>query len=249
MPRPKKSTLTNSMVNKEMVELQNKNELIDLEQFYVNGKLENVEQLVEMKKKELVEKIQEYDRLMTIEITNDVGEVISTKRKQTNPYLISTYFFKTINPLTSLEPEYSAEKLAIVWDLYMYLIEQVNIEIGFMQPTISHFCKFAGISVNTFKNYKTRGTKEMQILANKISDETFNGNVLLAQNRQLSDRSTALRVKVENEVQEKPQVRVNVNVNEDIDLDQIASRLHELSNFKNNRKQITNEPIEGDFYE
>ena len=102
---------------------------------------------------------------------------------------------------------------------------------------------------NTFKNYKTRRTKEMQILANKISDETFNGNVLLAQNRQLSDRSTALRVKVENEVQEKPQVRVNVNVNEDIDLDQIASRLHELSNFKNNRKQITNEPIEGDFYE
>jgi hypothetical protein len=160
-----------------------------------------------------------------------------------NPYLVSLFFFKTINPLTSVEPEYSPEKLSIVWDLYMYLIEQVNLNICVMQPTISQFCKFAGISVNTFKNYKTVGTAEMQILANKISDATFDSNILLAQNSILKDRSTMMRVKVENEVQEKPQVRVNVNVNEEVDLGQIASRLQEISSFKKT-KNVLKEPIE-----
>lgn len=234
MTKPKK-TLNDSAVNKEIQALEKKNELINLENFYVNGKLENMEQIVEMKKNELVDKINEFQSQ-----ENYMAKM--------NPYLVSTYFFKTINPLTSVEPEYSPEKLAIVWDLYMYLIEQVNMNICVLQPTISHFCKFAGISVNTFKNYKTRGTYEMQVLANKISDTTFDSNILLAQNNVLKDRSTIMRVKVENEVQEKPQVRVNVNVNEEIDLDQIASRLKEISSFKSTKSNLK-EPIEVEKYE
>lgn len=247
MGRIKQNKLTKPVVEREYKKLENKNELINLEQFYVNGKLENLEQLVEMKKKELVKKLEDYQEIMKQPIYNDNGELIDTVQKAYNPYLVSTYFFKTINPLTNIEPEYSSEKLAIVWNLYMYLIEQVNINIGVLQPTISHFCRFAGISVSKFKTWKNRGTLEMQTLLNKISDETFNGNVALAQNRMLSDRSTALRVKVENEVQEKPQVHVNVNVNEDIDLDSIASRLHELSNFKNIKNNMK-EPIEVEKY-
>ena len=131
----------------------------------------------------------------------------------------------------------------------MYLIEQVNINVGVIQPTISHFCKFAGISVGTFKSYKIRGTYEMQILINKICDETFDSNVTLAQNKIFSNRSTELRVKVENEVQEKPQIHVNVNVNEEVDLDQIASRLNEISKFKNTKNNLKNEPIEVEKYE
>lgn len=194
------------------------------------GQLENTEQLVEFKKQELVDKIAKFQTELAPE-------------KQMNPYLISTYFFKTINPLTSQEPEYSAEKLAIVWDLYMYLIEQVNANFGAFQPTITHFCKFAGISMSTFKNYKIRGTYEMQVLINKICDETFNSNVLLAQTKVLSNRSTELRVKVENEVQEKPQVHVNLNVNQEVDLSSIASRIQELSKFKK-VKSVMQEPIE-----
>ena len=235
MARGKKQNLNDYQVNKEIKELENKNTLINLENFYVNGKLDNLEQLVELKKQELVNKI--------IEFQNQENYVAKA-----NPYLISTYFFKTINPLTSVEPDYSPEKLSIVWDLYMYLIEQVNMNIGVLQPTISHFCRFAGISVNTFKNYKTRGSLEMQILANKISDATFDSNILLAQNNVLKDRSTIMRVKVENEVQEKPQVRVNVNVNEEVDLDQIASRLNEIANFKKTKSTLQ-EPIEVDKYE
>lgn len=229
MAKDKKKRVNDFDVNREIYKQEKKNELINIEKFYVNGKLDNLEQLVELKKKEMVKKINEFQIQM--------GE------KEANPYLVSMYFFKTINPLTSLEPEYSPEKLSIVWDLYMYLIEQVNMNIGVLQPTISHFCRFAGISVNTFKNYKTRGSLEMQILTDKISDATFDSNILLAQNNILKDRSTIMRVKVENEVQEKPQVKVNVNVNEEVDLEQIASRLHEISRFKKT-KTILQEPIE-----
>lgn len=227
MPKKKESKINDVTVDREIQQLKKKNELINLEKFYVEGKLDNMQQLVEMKKKEIENKLIDFQRL--------------DPEKRGNPYLVSMYFFKTINPLTSVEPEYSPEKLAIVWDLYMYLIEQVNMNIAVLQPSISHFCRFAGISVNTFKNYKTRGTSEMQTLANKISDATFDSNILLAQNNVLKDRSTIMRVKVENEVQEKPQVRVNYNVHEEVNLEQIASRLHEISSFKKT-KYIIQEP-------
>lgn len=242
---PKKNPKNDAEVNRQMKVVEKKNQLIDLENFYVNGKLENLEELVELKKKELVKKIEEYEKLTTVEEYDDYGELIGTHKKEYNPYLVSTYFFKTVNPLANIEPEYSSEKLSIVWNLYMYLIEQVNINIGVIQPTISHFCKFAGISVNKFKQLRNNGSYEMQTLVNKICDETFDSNVFLAQNKLLSNRSTELRVKVENEVQEKPQVHVNVNVKEDINFDQIASRLNEISRFKSNKKKMQ-EPIEVD---
>ena len=226
---PKKNPKNDAEVNKQMKVIENKNKLIDLENFYVNGKLDNLDELCELKKNELVKKIDEFNQI--------------TQDKEYNPYLASTYFFKSINPLSNIEPEYSSEKLSIVWNLYMYLIEQVNINIGVIQPTISHFCKFAGISVNKFKQLKNHGSYEMQTLINKISDETFDSNVFLAQNKLLSNRSTELRVKVENEVQEKPQVHVNVNVKEEVDLDQIASRINELSKFKNSQQKMQ-KPIE-----
>lgn len=240
---PKKKLTTDKQVDRQVKIIENKNQLIDLENFYVNGKLDNLEELCELKKKELVTKLQEYDQLMTVEDYNSSGELVGTHRKPFNPYLISTYFFKSVNPLSNIEPEYSSEKLSIIWNLYMYLIEQVNINIGVIQPTISHFCKFAGISVNKFKQLKNNGSFEMQTLINKICDETFDSNVFLAQNKLLSNRSTELRVKVENEVQEKPQVHVNVNVKEEVNFDQIASRLNEISKFKTNKKKMQ-QPIE-----
>lgn len=240
---PKKKLTTDKQVDRQVKIMENKNKLIDLEKFYVNGKLDNLEELCELKKEELVKKIEEYEKLMTIEEYDEEGNVIFSAKKAYNPYLVSTYFFKSVNPLANIEPEYSSEKLSIVWNLYMYLIEQVNINIGVIQPTISHFCKFAGISVNKFKQLKNHGSYEMQTLINKISDETFDSNVFLAQNKLLSNRSTELRVKVENEVQEKPQVHVNVNVKEEVDLDQIASRINELSKFKNSQQKMQ-KPIE-----
>ena len=244
MPRKKKEELREQVVDEKYLELDKKNEVIELEKFCVNATLDNLEELTYQKEQEMISKIENYRKMMVVEIKNDDGEVIDTIHKDYNPYLVSTYFFKSINPLSNIEPMYSSEKLAAVWGIYMNLIELVNIHIGPFQPTLSHFAKFAGISTYTLKAYKNSPDLQMQTIANKIFDETFDSNVLLAQNKILSNRSTELRVKVENEVQEKPQVKVNVNVNQEVDLGQISARLDEISNFSRTKNKMNQVEVE-----
>lgn len=238
MSKKKKKVLTEEMVEEKYLELEQKNEVVEIEKFYVNSSLDNLDELIEKKEQELITKIEEYQKMMTVEVRNSEGEVVDVVEKQYNPYLVSTFFFKSINPLSNVEPVYSSEKLSVVWNIYMSLIEKVNIYVGPFQPTLSHFAKFAGISRSTLASYRNSPDIQMQIIANKIYDETFDSNVLLAQNKILSNRSTELRVKVENEVQEKPQVKVNLNVNQEVDLEQISARLDELSNFSNTKKKM-----------
>lgn len=221
---------SNGYIEEEKKEnLALKSDVIDLENFYVNGQLDNLEQIVKAKKEQIVNKIIEYGNMQ--------------EGKETNQYLISTYFFKSINALGNCEPQYSSEKLAIVWNLYMYLVEQVNINIGMFQPTISHFCKFAGITTRTLKNLRNSSDFQMQTIVERIFDETFDSNVLMAQNKKLSNRSTELRVKVENEVQEKPQVKVNVNVNQELDLEQISDRFNDIMKFNVDKKETKRKEI------
>ena len=247
MPRKSKPKITEALINQKVKEIESKNDVIQAQEFYVNGTLNNLEEIVKQKQEEIVKKVDEYNKMMTQEILNEDGEIEEIKEKPYNPYLVSTFFFKSINPLTNIEPQYSSEKLAVVWNLYMELIEKVNVYVGVIQPTLSHFAKFAGISTATLKQYKNSPDLQMKILINKIFDETFDSNVLLAQNKKLSNRSTELRVKVENEVQEKPQVKVNVNVNQDADLGQISARLEELSKFKAQNSKMKR--IEVDSYD
>ena len=246
MPRKKKEELKEEIVDQKFLELEKKNEVINLEKFCVNATLDNLEDLMLQKEQEMISKIEDYRKLMVVERRNEYGEIVEVTRKDYNPYLVSTYFFKSINPLSNIEPVYSSEKLAAVWGIYMNLIELVNIHIGPFQPTLSHFAKFAGISTYTLKSYRNSADINMQTIANKIFDETFDSNVLLAQNKILSNRSTELRVKVENEVQEKPQVKVNVNVNQEVDLNQISARLDEISNFSRTKSKMNQ--IEVDNY-
>lgn len=212
--------------NKE-IQLENKKKVRDLQKFYVDAQLDDMEILVEAKKNEIVSKLDEFQKKY-VEIKYDK---YGNKEKMVNPYLISTYFFKSINPLTSKIPTYSAEKLSIVWNLYMYLIEQVNMNIVPFQPTLTHFAKFSGISLSTLSNYKNNGDEDMMNLCEKIYDECFNGNVSLAQTGNLNEKSTMSRMKIENQVQEKitPQVRFNVETK--VDLDEINKRLEEIKKF------------------
>lgn len=244
MPRKKKEQITDEEVDERMLQMQQKNEVVELEKFCVNATLDNLDELLLQKEEELVSKIEKYRQMTVTEIKNSDGEVVDRIYKDYNPYLVSTFFFKSINPLSNIEPQYSSEKLSAVWNIYMYLIEQVNMNIGPFQPTLSHFAKFAGISTYTLKSYRNSSDLQMQTIANKIFDETFDSNVLLAQNKILSNRSTELRVKVENEVQEKPQVKVNVNVNQEVDLGQISARLSEISNFTKNKSKMKQVEVE-----
>ena len=217
----------------DYIMLENKNDVVKLENFYVNATFDdNLPKLVEEKKAELVDKLAYFQKNYIQEKEDKYGNIT----KIVNPYLISTYFFKSVNPLSNVEPAYSSEKLAIVWDIYMYLIEQVNMNIAPFQPTLTHFAKFAGISLNTLKNYRNNGDPQMAILIDKIYDETMDSNLNLAQNGRLKEKSTAMRLKVENEVVEKVTPKVNVNVSAQVDLDAINNRLDELTKFNKKLK-------------
>lgn len=218
----------------KFIQIKNKNEVVDLENFCVNAQInELLPKIVEERKQEVVNQLVEFQNKYIQTKYDRYGN----ETKVVNPYLISTYFFKSINPLSNVEPAYSSEKLAIVWDIYMYLIEQVNMNISTFQPTLTHFAKFAGISLNTLKNYKNMGDPQMSILIDKIYDETMDSNLTLAQNKKLTEKSTQFRLKVENEVVEKVQPKVSVNVNTKLDLDRINGRLNELISFNQKTKK------------
>ena len=81
MPRKKKEQLTDDLVDKKISELEKKNEVIALEKFCVNASLDNLEELTRQKEQEMISKIEDYRKLMGVEIKNDFGEVIDTIHK------------------------------------------------------------------------------------------------------------------------------------------------------------------------
>jgi hypothetical protein len=78
----------------------------------------------------------------------------------------------------------------------------------------------------------------MEVLIEKIYDEIMNSNLLLAQTARLKEKSTAMRLKVENEIVEKPVQKQVVNINASIDLDKINNRISELASFNKKVKYI-----------
>lgn len=201
--------------------IEKRNELKQLEDFYLNANFDNLPELIQERRKENIDKL--------IEFQNNYVKINYDKygnaHKEVNPYLISTYFFKSVNPLSIKEPKYNAEKLSIVWDLYMYLIEQVNMKIAPFSPSLSHFCKFAGISITTLNKYKTSGEEDMMNLCNKIYDETMAGNFELAQFKVVNEKSTLSRLKIENQIVEKTQPSVHINITEKPDMKAIEEKI------------------------
>ena len=99
--------------------LDERERISTLEKFYADATLDNLPELVENKKEEMVLKLDDFQRNYVRYKVDRSGN----KTKVVNPYLISTYFFKTVNPVHTKVPLYTPEKLSIVWDLYMYLID------------------------------------------------------------------------------------------------------------------------------
>lgn len=195
--------------NKEII-VNNKLELKELEQFYVDGKVEGlsnaIKELKEEKVKEIIEFSERYD-------------------KRINPLIITNYFFKSVNPLGSKTPLYSPEQLAIFFDYYAFLVTQVNANIGDYLPTLTGFCKFIGISTGVLRNLKNSSDADMREIVNKIYDEIGEENLMFSQMGYTKERSTLFRLKAEHEMVEKAQPNVNITYKEVINTDKIDSKL------------------------
>ena len=215
--KPKKEISKTAIENK-LIRKENKEQLRELEKMYVDSTIDNLDRIVAERKEELVTKLQQF-----YVDTQDKPEIRS-------PYVISSYFFKSVNPMVSHEPKYSAEKLGIVWDLYGEILREVNINVGRMLPSLSSFCKFAGITLNTFKGYKNSPDEGLRTLVEKISDECFDTQVTMAQEGFIKERSTVYRMKSEQEKVEKETPAIHIH-QDTVDVGSIVNRLKEIKQF------------------
>ena len=208
--------------------LEIKEKINELEQFYVDGSLKNLPERIEKIKNELVDKM-EYFKNHQIERKYDK---YGNEEKIINKYLVSTYFFRSLNEIGNISPNYNGENLSIVFGLYKELVEEVNLNICPFAPSLTHFCQFAGITVNTLKDYRSSKDKNLREVAEKIFDACYQAQMTASQTGITKETSTIYRMKTENDVVEKKTPNVNVNITESIDTKAINRKLDNILGFK-----------------
>lgn len=215
---------------------KNKNQLRKLEEFYVNGKVSDILSEIEKEKKRLVEDMIKYADEHTEPIKWDKEGNVLKEKVKINPIVITNYFFKPIIPLSSQEPLYNAEKLALVFDYYCQLVAEVNDKIGYFPNSLTSFCKLAGITLNTLRNYRNSEDLNMRIITEKIYDQIGDANITMSQMGIVKERSTLFKMKSQNEMIEKQQPSVHINITEKPDLEKIEARLNKYKQFASKKE-------------
>lgn len=228
-------------------ENKEKFELKTLEKMFINNEIDNLDILIKKKMEEFKQNLALLE-IQGTKITKDKDgnekEVFDKKYK--NPVVLSEYLFKSVNPYKNMTPEYTAESLNAVFNLYCEILAEVNAKIGTLAPSISSFCKFAGISSTTFKGYKSSPEDDLRNLIDVIEDYCYDTNVAMSQNGFIKERSTVYRMKSEQEKMEKEQQKVIINA-KSVNIGEVQEkikRIQELQKF-NNKNRL----IEADFEE
>lgn len=213
------------------IKKENQNNLRELEQFYIEGKVDGMLETIQQKKEELVNDMIIYAEKHNKPIKWDKeGDPIAWKVK-VNPLIISNYFFKPIIPIGCQEPIYNAEKLSMVFDYYCEMLAEVNDKIGDYPSSLTSFCKMAGLTLNTLRSYKNSDDYNMRVIAEKIYDQIGDENVTMSQIGAVKERSTLFKLRSQNELVEKAQPQVKVNVNAEVDITKINERLEKYKRF------------------
>ena len=225
MPRKK--------VNKDKheIEIQQKNDLIELEQFYTDGKIDNILANIEKEKERIVREMILYaeEHEKPCKWDKD-GDPIAYKINM-NPLVINNMFFKPIVSIGSIEPIYSPEKLSLVFDYYCDLIAEVNDKIGNFPSSLTSFCRFAGITFTYLRKLRNSSDLNMRIIVEKIYDQIGDSNITMSQLGMVSERSTIFKMKSQNEMIEKEQPKININITEKPDMEAIQQRLNKYKQF------------------
>lgn len=222
------------MATKEKkLEMQRKkqNDLREFEQMYIENKIDNMFENIEQKKEELVADMIQYaeEHKKPVKWNKDgipIGEKI-----EINPLVINNYFFKSIVPITSQEPLYNGEKLGMVFDYYCEILAEINDRIGNFPSSLTSFCKLAGITMQTLRNYKNSSDYSLRVVAEKIYDQIGDENITMSQMGVVRERSTIFKMKAQNEIIEKEQPKVSINITEKPDMERIAERLSKYKEY------------------
>ena len=217
------------------IEKQTQNGIRELEQFYIEGKVDNMLDTINEQKEKLVQDMIKYANEHNKPVKWDKdGKPIAWK-VNINPLIINNYFFKSITPIGCQEPIYNAEKLSMVFDYYCDILAEINDKIGDYPSSLTSFCKMAGLTLYTLRSYKNSDDYNMRIIAEKIYDQIGDENVTMSQIGAVRERSTIFKMKAQNEMVEKVQPQVKVNVNTEIDIDRINKKLNEYKMFANKK--------------
>lgn len=219
-----------------IIQKQNQNDLRTLEQQFVDSKVGEMQQYIEKQKENIVQQLIEYKEKHTVESKWDkYGDPIAFEVR-INPMVISNYFFKSICPISSVEPMYNAEKLGLVFDYYMYLISEVNDKIGNYPSSLTSFCKLAGITLNTLRSYRSSDDLNMRIIAEKIYDQVGDENITMSQMGITKERSTMFKLRSQNEITEAQRPTVSINFSEQINTEQIEDRIKKYQSLAAKKK-------------
>lgn len=226
---------------------EEKYELQTLEKMFVEDKIDNLDILLKEKMNEFQNNM-EYvrNKMYVTEIDKDGNEKEKVITSYRNPAVLNEYLLKSINPYKNITPEYTAESLNAVFNLYCEIIAEVNAKLGTLAPSISSFCKFAGISTTTFKGYKSSPEDDLRNLIDIIEDYCYDTNVAMSQSGFIKERTTVYRMKSEQEKMEKEQQKVIINA-KSVNIGEVQEkikRIQELQRFNNK-----NRFIEADFEE
>ena len=203
----------------------------ELEKFYTEGKVEDILSNLEKRKKELIEEMVNYAKEHKIECKwSRDGSPIAWKVDY-NPFVIENVFFKSIVPIGCQEPEYNAEKLSLAYDFYCELLVEVNNNIGQYPASLTSFCHFAGITLNTLRIYRNSPDLAMRTIAEKIYDQIGDTNMTMSQLGIVKERSTMFKLKSQNEIVEKEQPKVNINIVEAPDMEKIEEKINKYKKF------------------
>ena len=222
------------MKNKEKnleIQVSNQNKLRDLEKMYVEDKIDTMFDNIEAKKQELVKEMIQYAEKHTKESKWDKDGNPLDYTVEINPLVINNYFFKSIVPITSQEPQYNGEKLGMVFDYYCEILAEVNDRIGNFPSSLTSFCKLAGITLQTLRNYRNSSDYGLRVVAEKIYDQIGDENITMSQMGVLRERSTIFKMKAQNEIVEKEQPKVSINITEKPDMERIEQRLNKYKMF------------------
>lgn len=222
-------------------ELKEKYELQTLEKMFVSNQIDNLDMLLQEKQKEFESNMLKIENKLYTTDYDEEGKSIKKLNKQyKNPLVLNNYFLKSINPYKNIQPEYTAESLNAVFDLYCEILTEVNVRIGTLPPSISSFCKFAGISTYTFKGYKSSPEIEMRTIVDMIEDYCYDTSVSMSQGGFVKERSTVYRMKSEQERMEKEQQKVVINA-KSVNIGEVQEkikRIQELKKYNNKNKLI-----------
>lgn len=218
------------------IQKNNQNKLRELEQFYNSGKIDDLFANIEQEKEKLVQDMIKYANEHTEACKWDKkGNELAFEVK-INPLVISNYFFKSIVPIGSQEPIYNAEKLSMVFDYYCKILAEVNDKIGNFPSSLTLFCKFAGITLNTLRQYKNSQDYSMRVVSEKIYDQIGDENLTMSQMGIVREKSTIFKMKSQNEMVEKAQPNVNISVKAiDVDMDKVNERISKYIKFTNKK--------------